>query len=209
MSVTKIFNRLAKTNPQPVTELIFHSHFELLIAVILSAQATDASVNKATARLFKTANTPEAFLQLGITELKKHIQSIGLYHSKAKNIMATCQILSERQYPHQIPDTLEALMALPGVGRKTANVVLNCAFNKPTMPVDTHVFRVAHRLGLSDGSTPLAVEKDLLKTIPKRFLNHAHHWLILHGRYICKARKPMCPDCPVSTWCPFESKTTE
>ncbi len=201
-----IFKRFKKNNPHPTTELHYASHFELLIAVILSAQATDVSVNKATVELFKHAKTPAQFLSLGLTGLKTYIKTIGLYNAKAKNILATCKIL-ESQYHGKVPDTREALEALPGVGRKTANVVLNTAFGKPTIAVDTHIFRVANRIGLAQGSTPLAVEKQLLEIIPKVYLHDAHHWLILHGRYVCVARKPKCPTCLINDLCEYANKT--
>ncbi len=194
------FQRLAAIDPEPRTELEYQSPFELLLAVILSAQATDAGVNKATRKLFPQANTPEAILALGEDGLKRYIQTIGLYNSKAKNILATCRILLER-HDGQVPDTREALEALPGVGRKTANVVLNVAFGQPTMAVDTHIFRVSNRTGLARGKTPLAVERALLKKVPEKYLQHAHHWLILHGRYTCKARKPACDTCVVADLC--------
>ncbi len=202
----QIFQRWARLNPNPTTELVYHSHFELLIAVILSAQATDISVNKATGPLFQQANTPEQIVKLGITSLKRAIQSIGLYNTKAENIIKTCQLLID-QHNSQVPDNRAALEALPGVGRKTANVVLNTAFGHPTMAVDTHIFRVANRIPLAPGKTVLAVEKKLLKNIPKAFLQHAHHWLILHGRYVCTARKPLCPSCPIADLCEYRKKT--
>lgn len=202
----EFFRRLAELNPHPTTELEYSSPFELLVAVILSAQATDASVNKATRRLFRVANTPEAILALGEDGLKHYIRSIGLFNSKATNIIATCRALIE-QHGGQVPAARAALEALPGVGRKTANVVLNTAFGQPTMAVDTHIFRVANRTGLAPGKTPLAVEKALLKRIPQEYLVDAHHWLILHGRYICKARKPACPSCPVADLCNYRDKT--
>lgn len=202
----QIFQRWATLNPNPTTELVYHSHFELLVAVILSAQATDISVNKATGPLFQQANTPEQIVKLGITSLKRAIQSIGLYNTKAENIIKTCQLLID-QHNSQVPDNRAALEALPGVGRKTANVVLNTAFGHPTMAVDTHIFRVANRIPLAPGKTVLAVEKKLLKNIPKAFLQHAHHWLILHGRYVCTARKPLCPSCPIEDLCEYRKKT--
>ena len=206
-AIRKVFEIFKKNNPHPTTELRYGSRFQLLIAVILSAQATDESVNRATKTLFADAKTPEAMLKLGIAGLKQHIKSIGLYNSKAKHIIQSCQILSKHHYPHNIPNTLAELMALPGVGRKTANVILNTAFKQAAMPVDTHIFRLAHRLGLADGSTPLAVEKQLLKVIPKAYIQDAHHWLILHGRYICQARKPRCYACPIAKPCPYPNKT--
>ncbi|MEY2684007.1 MAG: Endonuclease [Pseudomonadota bacterium] len=200
------FETLQTANPQPVTELEYTSVFELLAAVLLSAQATDVGVNKATRRLFPVANTPQRVLDLGLDGLEGHIKTIGLYRSKARHLMATCQILVD-QHGGQVPRTREALEALPGVGRKTANVVLNVAFGEPTMAVDTHIFRVGNRTGLAPGKTPLAVEQQLLKRIPARFLVDAHHWLILHGRYICQARKPQCGRCAVSHCCDHPNKT--
>ena len=201
----EFFRRLAEVNPEPTTELEYSSTFELLIAVILSAQATDVGVNKATRRLFRVANTPEQILALGEEELKRHIRTIGLFNSKAKNIIATCQALVDL-HGGKVPREREALEALPGVGRKTANVVLNTAFGEPTMAVDTHIFRVANRTGLAPGKTPLAVEKALLKRTPREYLRHAHHWLILHGRYTCKARRPECGICPVFDLCNFKDR---
>ena len=201
----ELFVRFRQQNPNPTTELIYHSAFELLIAVILSAQATDVSVNKATATLFQVANTPEAFLDLGLEKLKEYIRSIGLYHSKAQNIMKTCALLMEK-HQGKVPHTREELEALPGVGRKTANVVLNTAFGQPTMAVDTHIFRVANRTGLAKGKTPLAVELSLLKNIEPEFSHDAHHWLILHGRYVCTARKPHCATCIIMDLCEFKDK---
>jgi len=197
-----IFKRFKEQNPSPTTELIYHSHFELLIAVILSAQATDISVNKCTQELFQIANTPKEILDLGLENLKGYIKSIGLFNSKALNIIKTCDILVTK-YSGQVPSTRQGLEALPGVGRKTANVILNTAFGEPTIAVDTHIFRVAHRIGLSKGKTPLAVEKDLLKYIDNKYLHDAHHWLILHGRYVCLARKPRCNACLISDLCEF------
>lgn len=199
------FQRLEALNPHPTTELHFSSPFELLVAVTLSAQATDVGVNKATDKLFKVANTPEAILALGVEGLKKYIRTIGLFNNKAKNIIATCQILIE-EYAGEVPDDRQALEALPGVGRKTANVVLNTAFGQPTMAVDTHIFRVSNRTGLAPGTTPLAVEKALLKRTPAQYLLNAHHWLILHGRYTCKARNPDCAHCPVIDLCRWKDK---
>lgn len=198
--IQQIFARLYENNPTPTTELHYTSHFELLIAVILSAQATDTRVNLVTHVLFAKANTPAAFLTLGLDALTNLIKSIGLYQTKANNIMKTCAILEER-HQGQVPSTREALEALPGVGRKTANVVLNTAFGQPTMAVDTHIFRVANRTGMAKGSTPLAVELLLLKRIPSQFILNAHHWLILHGRYVCKARKPACATCLINDLC--------
>jgi len=201
----EFFRRLAELNPEPTTELEYASTFELLIAVILSAQSTDVGVNKATRRLFPVAETPGQILALGEEGLKDHIRTIGLFNSKAKNIMATCRALVAR-HGGQVPREREALEALPGVGRKTANVVLNTAFGEPTMAVDTHIFRVANRTGLAPGKTPLAVERALLKRTPREYLRHAHHWLILHGRYTCKARTPECGMCPVFDLCNFKDK---
>ena len=199
-----IFKRLQANRPNPSTELMFNSPFELLIAVMLSAQATDVSVNKASKPLFATANTPEALLALGEIQLKSHIKTIGLFNSKAKHIIKTCQLLVT-QHESQVPNTRDELEALPGVGRKTANVILNTAFGQPTMAVDTHIFRVANRLGLTKGKTPREVENQLLEIIPSEFLLNAHHWLILHGRYTCKARSPMCNTCDLSDLCAFAS----
>lgn len=201
-----IFERFRNKNPKPTTELQYNSPFELLIAVILSAQATDVSVNKATARLFAKANTPEAFLALGEEGLKDYIKTIGLYNAKAQNIIKTCQLLVSN-YDGKVPDHREALESLPGVGRKTANVVLNTAFGQPTIAVDTHIFRVANRTGLAKGKTPLAVELALQKNVDKEFLHDAHHWLILHGRYVCIARKPRCPECLIRDLCEYKDKT--
>jgi endonuclease-3 len=198
--IEPFFATLQAANPQPNTELEYTSVFELLAAVLLSAQATDVGVNKATRRLFPVANTPQAILDLGLPQLERYIQTIGLYRSKAKHLMQTCQILVE-QHGGQVPRTREALEALPGVGRKTANVVLNVAFGEPTMAVDTHIFRLGNRTGLAPGKTPLAVELKLLKRIPAKYLEDAHHWLILHGRYVCQARKPLCERCAVSAYC--------
>ena len=205
-SIEGFFATLQAANPHPVTELHFTSVFELLAAVLLSAQATDVGVNKATARLFPVANTPQKIINLGLEGLESYIKTIGLYHSKAKHLMQTCQILVE-QHNSVVPRTREALEALPGVGRKTANVVLNVAFGEPTMAVDTHLFRLGNRTGLAPGKTPLAVELKLLKRIPKPYLVDAHHGLILHGRYICQARKPLCWQCGVSQFCDFKTKT--
>jgi len=196
----EFFRRLQTLNPNPVTELEYHSTFELLVAVILSAQATDAGVNLATRRLFTKANTPRAVLELGEDGLKDYIRTIGLFNSKAKNIIATCEALLEK-HAGEVPSEREQLEALPGVGRKTANVILNVAFGQPTMAVDTHIFRVANRTGLALGKTPLTVERKLLKSIPEKYLLNAHHWLILHGRYTCKARNPNCPECIVRDLC--------
>ena len=202
----EIFRRLAIAIPEPATELVHRSTFELLIAVILSAQATDKGVNIASARLFPLANTPQAILALGLEGLERHIKSIGLYHSKAKNIMATCRMLVDL-HDGQVPGTREALEKLPGVGRKTANVILNTAFSQPTIAVDTHIFRIANRIGLASGKTPLEVERKLLKTVPPEYLQDAHHLLILHGRYVCVARKPKCGECVIHDLCEFKGKT--
>lgn len=201
-----IFERFQAKNPHPETELNYNSPFELLVAVILSAQATDASVNKATAKLFPKANTPEAILSLGEEKLKELIKTIGLHNSKAQNIIKACQIL-KKKHNGKVPGTREELEALPGVGRKTANVVLNTAFNQPTIAVDTHIFRVSNRTGLAKGKTPLEVEKKLLKYLDKEFIKDAHHWLVLHGRYICVARKPKCPECLIRDLCEYPHKT--
>jgi endonuclease III len=204
----KIFQTLERSNPEPTTELIYNNNFELLISVILSAQATDVSVNKATQPLYANANTPQAILNLGEKKLKTYISSIGLYNSKAKNIIKTCDILV-KQHKGKVPKTREALEALPGVGRKTANVVLNTAFGEHTIAVDTHIFRVANRTGIAQGKTPRQVEDGLLRHIPKEFKQHAHHWLILHGRYICKARRPECWRCPIKDCCDYKDKEEE
>jgi endonuclease-3 len=201
----KIFERFAKESPNPTTELHYNSEFELLIAVILSAQATDVSVNKATVHLFKVANTPKKMLKLGIEGLKNYIKSIGLYHTKAKNIINTCELLVTK-HNSIVPHSREALEALPGVGRKTANVILNTAFGESTIAVDTHIFRVANRTKLACGKTPLEVEKQLLKVVPKIFQKDAHHWLILHGRYTCTARKPKCAQCIIKDLCEYPDK---
>ncbi len=202
---TAIFSTLRERMPAPKTELVYENPFELLIAVILSAQATDVSVNKATAGLFPAARTPEAILALGVEGLKPYIRTIGLYNSKAENIIKTCRILVER-HGSEVPRSRNALEALPGVGRKTANVVLNTAFGEPTIAVDTHIFRVSNRTGIAKGKTPLDVEKRLLRLVPDEFRKDAHHWLILHGRYVCKARKPACADCPIIEWCEYTRK---
>jgi endonuclease-3 len=201
-----IFERLRTANPSPRTELIYSSPFELLVAVILSAQATDKSVNKATAGLYREANTPQAILNLGVKGLSTYIKSIGLYNGKAKNIIATCALLIER-HGGQVPTTRQELEQLPGVGRKTANVILNTAFGQATMAVDTHIFRVANRTGLAPGKTVRAVEDKLMKFVPLEFLKDAHHWLILHGRYVCKARIPACPTCIIVDLCEYRHKT--
>ncbi len=199
--VEEIFRRFAARNPHPDTELAYTNPYTLLIAVVLSAQATDKGVNKATEKLFKVADTPEKMVALGIDGIKRYINTIGLYNSKAKNVYELSKILIER-YGGRVPADREALESLPGVGRKTANVVLNTAFGQDTIAVDTHVFRVAHRLGLSSGKTPRAVEEDLMRIIPPRYRRHAHHWLILHGRYVCKARRPLCEKCFLADLCP-------
>jgi len=205
--IEPFFAHLQAVNPQPNTELEYTSVFELLAAVLLSAQATDVGVNKATRRLFPVANTPQAIIDLGLDRLKDFIKTIGLYRSKAEHLMQTCQILVT-QHGGEVPRTREALEALPGVGRKTANVVLNVAFGEPTIAVDTHIFRVSNRTGLAPGKTPLEVELKLLKRIPKPYLLHAHHWLILHGRYVCQARRPKCEACSVAQWCDMGIKAS-
>lgn len=206
--IRKIFLRFQKANPQPTTELVYKTHFELLVSVILSAQATDISVNKATQKLFAIANTPEKILSLGEAKLKEYVKTIGLFNTKAANIIKACKILIEK-YHSEVPHSREALEELPGVGRKTANVILNTCFGQPTIAVDTHIFRVANRIGLTKGKTPLAVEEQLLNVIPPEFIHNAHHWLILHGRYTCIARKPRCPTCHIQDLCEFKGKTTE
>ncbi len=203
---TEIFSRLQKNNPKPTTELVYSTNFELLISVILSAQATDVSVNKATRKLYAVANSPVALFELGESELKDHIRTIGLFNSKAKNIIASCKILIDK-HQGKVPNNRHDLENLPGVGRKTANVVLNTAFGLPTIAVDTHIFRVSNRTGIAPGKTPLEVEKRLLRRVPKEFLLDAHHWLILHGRYICKARSPNCPECIINNLCECKKKT--
>ena len=203
--IAPFFATLKAANPQPVTELEYTSVFELLTAVLLSAQATDVSVNKATRKLFALANTPQTILDLGLKRLEEHIKTIGLFHSKAKHLLQTCQILVS-QHGGAVPRSREALEALPGVGRKTANVVLNSAFGEATMAVDTHIFRMGNRTGLAPGKTPLEVELKLLKRIPAEYLVDAHHWLILHGRYVCTARSPRCWECGVSAYCSFKPK---
>lgn len=202
---TAIYSTLRALDPSPDTELIYQSPFELLVSVILSAQATDVSVNKATDKLYPVANTPQAILGLGVTGLKPFIRTIGLFNSKAENIVKTCRILLD-EYGGEVPRTRAALESLPGVGRKTANVILNTAFGEPTIAVDTHIFRVANRTGLAKGKTPLEVEKRLVKLTPEEFQKDAHHWLILHGRYVCKARKPLCGECPIIEWCEYRRK---
>jgi len=202
---TEIFARLHRNNPSPATELKYKNPFELLVAVVLSAQATDVSVNKATAELFKVANTPDAMLKLGTRRLKRYIKTIGLYNSKAENIMKTCKILV-KEHGGKVPDNREDLEKLPGVGRKTANVILNTAFGQPTIAVDTHIFRVANRTGIAPGKNVLEVEKKLLKFVPEQYLKNAHHWLILHGRYTCMARKPRCGSCIIYDLCEWREK---
>ena len=201
-----IFARLKQANPRPSTELAYRTPYELLVSVVLSAQATDKSVNLATEKLFPVANTPAAMLQLGETKLKRYIKTIGLFNTKARNIIAAARLLLEK-HGGEVPRDRESLEALPGVGRKTANVVLNTAFGEPTIAVDTHIFRVANRTGLAPGKTVRAVEDGLLKFTPGEYRQHAHHWLILHGRYVCKARKPDCPDCIIRELCEYRHKT--
>lgn len=203
----RIFERLKRANPKPTTELVYGNPFELLIAVLLSAQATDVSVNKATTTLFAEASTPADMLKLGERKIKGHIKHIGLFNTKAKHIVQSCRLLI-KEHGGAVPNTREALVRLPGVGRKTANVILNTAFNQPVMAVDTHIFRLSNRIPLAKGKTVLAVEQGLMQTVPKPFLRDAHHWLILHGRYICTARKPKCPDCILLDLCEYEHKTT-
>jgi endonuclease III len=205
---TEIFRRLRELNPEPKTELVYSTPFELLISVILSAHTTDVSVNKATAKLYAVANTPEAILALGITGLKSYIRTIGLYNTKAANVLKTCKILVEK-YNSKVPENREALEELPGVGRKTASVVLNTAFGHREMAVDTHIFRVANRTGIAPGKNVVEVEKALLKFVPDEFILDAHHWLILHGRYICVARKPRCGSCPIVDLCEYKHKELE
>ncbi len=202
---TAIYSALRERMPAPTTELQHRDPFELLISVILSAQATDISVNKATQKLYPVARTPEAIMALGVNGLKPYIRTIGLYNSKARNIIATCQMLIE-QHDSKVPRTRRELQALPGVGRKTANVVLNTAFGEATIAVDTHIFRVSNRTGIAKGKTPLEVEKRLVRLTPDEFRKDAHHWLILHGRYVCKARKPLCNECPIIAWCEYTRK---
>ncbi len=203
--IASFFSRLQAANPHPVTELAYGSVFELLCAVLLSAQSTDIGVNKVTRKLFPVANTPQKILDLGLPALEEALRTLGLYRSKAKHLLQTCQILLE-QFGGEVPRSREALQTLPGVGRKTANVVLNTAFGEATMAVDTHIFRVGNRTGLAVGKTPLAVELKLLKRVPSDYLVGAHHWLILHGRYVCQARKPLCWQCAVADCCDFKSK---
>lgn len=202
----EIYSRLHAANPSPTTELKYSNPFELLVAVVLSAQATDVSVNKATAKLYPVANTPQTILKLGEEKLKSHIKTIGLYQTKAKNVIGLCHLLIEK-HGGEVPRDREALEALPGVGRKTANVVLNTAFGEPTIAVDTHIFRVANRTGLAPGKDVRAVEDRLVKFTPAEFARDAHHWLILHGRYVCRARKPECPSCGIRDLCEFKQKT--
>ncbi|MGH8173255.1 MAG: endonuclease III [Rhodanobacteraceae bacterium] len=204
--VVELFRRLRELDPHPKTELHYKTPFELLVAVILSAQATDVGVNKATKHLFPVANTPQAMLDLGEKRLKEAIATIGLFNTKAKNVLATSRILVD-QHDGEVPRSRDALEALPGVGRKTANVVLNTAFGEPTIAVDTHIFRVANRTGLASGETVRAVEDKLMKVVPEEFRKDAHHWLILHGRYVCKARKPLCPTCAIRDLCAYRHKT--
>lgn len=206
--IAEIFKRLKKHNPEPTTELNYSTPFELLIAVILSAQATDKGVNKATTELYKVANTPEAILGLKETGLKKYIKTIGLFNTKAKNIIKTCKILVD-DYNSEVPEDRMALESLPGVGRKTANVILNTAFSHPTIAVDTHIFRVSNRTGIAPGKTVLLVEKKLLKVVPERYKQDAHHWLILHGRYTCIARKPRCGSCVIEDLCEYKDKVLD
>ena len=203
---TEVFRRLRAANPDPRSELVYGSPFELLVSVVLSAQATDKSVNRATEALFPVANTPYALIKLGRRGLQRYIKSIGLYRTKAKNLIAACKLLIER-HGGEVPRTREALEALPGVGRKTANVILNTAFGQPTIAVDTHIFRVANRTGLAPGRDVVAVEEKLLKVVPEEFRLNAHHWLILHGRYTCIARKPGCPECLIRDLCEYREKT--
>jgi endonuclease-3 len=204
----QIFLHLQAAHPHPRSELVYGTPFQLLIAVMLSAQATDRSVNAATAELFRVAPDATALVGLGLAGIKRHIRTIGLYNAKASNVLATSRILVDR-FDGQVPRERADLEALPGVGRKTANVVLNVAFGEPTLAVDTHVFRVANRTGLAHGDTPRAVEDELVRTIPREFMQHAHHWLILHGRYVCKARRPECAGCPIARWCEYQHKTAE
>lgn len=204
--IKKIFTRFKQVNPHPTTELLFSTPFELLVAVLLAAQATDIGVNKATRILFPIANTPEAFLQFSEETLMPYLKTLNLYKTKTKNLLKTCAILVER-YNGQVPRTREALESLPGVGRKTANVVLNTAFGEPTIAVDTHIFRVSNRTNIAPGKTPFEVEQNLLKVVPQNFQHDAHHWLVLHGRYVCKARKPLCPNCLIADLCEYPDKT--
>ena len=201
-TINQIFQIFSNSNPIPKTELEFTNNFTLSIAVVLSAQATDISVNKATKNFFPSYDTPEKIFYLGEDGLKKYIKTIGLYNSKAKNVIALCKILIDK-YNSNIPSEFDELIRLPGIGRKTANVILNCAFGKPTMAVDTHVYRVSNRIGFSDGNAPETVERDLLREIPNKWLKHGHNWLILHGRYTCKARKPQCSECQINEYCKY------
>ncbi len=205
-NIIEMFQRLREMDPHPTTELEYDTPFQLLVAVILSAQATDVGVNKATRRLYPEAGTPQAILDLGEDGLKRYISSIGLFNTKARNVIATCRILLQ-EHAGEVPRDRSALEALPGVGRKTANVVLNTAFGEPTIAVDTHIFRVANRTGLAPGKDVVAVERKLLKVVPDAFVQDAHHWLILHGRYVCKARKPECPNCVIADLCRYRSRT--
>ena len=205
--INLMFALFCQNNPDPQTELTFHNPYTLLIAVVLSAQATDVGVNKATKKLFAEADTPEAMVALGLEQIRNHIKTIGLFNTKAKNVLALSEILID-QHGGAVPQDRDALEALPGVGRKTANVVLNEAFGKPTIAVDTHIFRVSNRTGLAPGKTPDSVEKELLRRVPERYRKGAHHWLILHGRYICKARKPDCSSCSIEQFCLFKQKTS-
>jgi len=207
-TIKKIFSRLKKHNPNPTTELVYKTPFQLLIAVMLSAQATDKSVNAATKDLFKVAGTPQKMLELKEAGVRKYIKTIGLFNTKAKNVIKTCQILLDK-HNGKVPQDRTSLEALPGVGRKTANVILNTAFGQPTIAVDTHIFRVSNRLAIAPGKNVLEVEQNLLKNVPKQYMQDAHHWLILHGRYTCIARKPRCGSCVLEDLCPFEEKTTE
>ncbi|HEY6643478.1 endonuclease III [Povalibacter sp.] len=204
--IAEIFERLKQARPHPTTELEYRTPFELLIAVILSAQATDKSVNNATRVLYQHANTPQAILALGVAGLSHYIRTIGLFNTKAKNVIETCRLLIER-HGGEVPESREALEALPGVGRKTANVILNTAFGHPTIAVDTHIFRVSNRTGIAKGKDVRAVENKLIKVVPDQYKQDAHHWLILHGRYVCLARKPDCPECPIADLCEFKDKT--
>ena len=205
--IDEMFASLSQANPNPQTELTFQNPYTLLVAVVLSAQATDVGVNKATKKLFAEANTPEAMVALGLEQIRSHIKTIGLFNTKAKNVVALSETLIEK-HGGAVPQDRDALEALPGVGRKTANVVLNEAFGEPTIAVDTHIFRVGNRTGLAPGKTPDAVEKELLRRVPERYKKGAHHWLILHGRYICKARKPDCSSCSIKQFCLFRQKTS-
>ena len=208
INIKKIFEIFKQNNPNPTTELTYNSDIELLVAVVLSAQATDIGVNKATKELYKIANTPEQIFALGINGLENYIKSIGLYKSKAKHIIALCELLI-KEYNSIVPNTFEELIKLPGVGRKTANVILNTLYGHDLIAVDTHVFRVSNRLGIAIGDTPLVVETALIKNIPKNYLYNAHHWLILHGRYICKAKRPLCDVCPINNYCNYYKENTK